>query len=240
MITDSTRARICATMFTTKDDSSIFAAWERFTTARAVYSSLPHDTVPPGKTTTPAEDMQDEIMAGADNVIADSVATTLRGVEIKLWVLLHDQAGNEPSAMAAVREELDWCAEHGDYNAFDRLIIPAIRSLRRMADRPTQDAFAVKLARYLEAAERRDEYERANAPEDKTGDEQLAFEEAMGPLHSMVFDTAVAVLREPSPDLPALVAKRGIFDEMEMWGADEPEIMKTLFADAIALAGGAA
>lgn len=243
MKADSTRALNCATMFTTKDDSSIYAAWERFAAARTQLSiGFLNEPCPPGKATSASEDEQDEICEEAEAVIRETIAATIRGVEIKLWLLLHDLAGDEPTAMAAVREELDWSAQHGDFNGYDRLIIPAIRSLRNMQERPTQDAFAVKLARYHEAVSRRDQYDAAHRPANAEGltPEWEAFEEAMGPKHSEVFDAAVIALLEPAPDVPALLAKRHIFDVMEMWGADEPNIMRRLFDDAVALAGGAA
>lgn len=244
MTVDSTRAPASATTFT-KDDSSIFAAWDRFTTARDTLSNLPDDDkCPPGKYTTPAEDAQTEIMARAESVIGEAVAATIRGVEIKLWLMLHDHADNEPSAMQAVREDLEWCAEQGAYNGFDRLIVPAIRSLRMMGERAIGDDFAALLSAWESARAARDVFDEANRPEYVEGltPEWSAFEESLSPFHDVCLSTATALINCPAPDAAALIQKQRVFYAEEMHHCQDTaaSVTEVIFADALRLAGGVA
>lgn len=148
---------------------------------------------------------------------------------------------NLPEAATKARflvNEMKECTEPWRWAALDLLAA----DLERLCDRPTQDAFAVKLARYYEACGRRDAYEAAHRPAQCEGlpPEWQAFESAMFPFHNAVFDAGRAVLLEPAPDMAAMLAKRDIFDALEFWSVgDEPDVFRRLFADAIALAGGA-
>lgn len=149
---------------------------------------------------------------------------------------------NLPDATAKARflvNEMKECTEPWRWTALDLLAT----DLERMCDRPTQDAFAVKLARYHGAIGRRETYDGAHPPAAGEGltPEWRAYEKAMSPLHTAVFDDGRAVLLEPAPDIGALLEKRAIFDALEFWSVgDEPEVFACLFADAIALAGGVA
>jgi len=241
---DSTRAPDGATTFTTKNDDQIVAAWRRYATARATMSVLPHAPCPPGKATTPAEDEQTDIMDAAEAVIRDGLASTVRGVEIKLWLMLHDHADNEPSALMAVREDLKWCDEDGSYNGFDRHIIPALRSIRAMVERPARDDFAKLLQAWNDARGARDAFDKANRPKDATGltPEMAAFEESLSPFHDACLATANAVINCPAPDAAAVLQKQRVFyaEEMHTCQDTAADVTEAIFADAVRLAGGVA
>ena len=147
------------------------------------------------------------------------------------------------STLTMVSAKLSWLLTEDADNTSLAAYEMVLRDLTAILDRPTQDAFAVKLARYYEACGRRDAYEAAHRPAQCEGlpPEWQAFESAMFPLHNAVFDAGRAVLLEPAPDMAAMLAKRDIFDALEFWSVgDEPDVFRRLFADAIALAGGAA
>jgi len=236
----SIRAPICATMFTTKDDAAIKAAWAIYNEARSIYDTAP-DEGPYIEGVNAAQREQIDIMAPAETTIGEAVPTSLRGIEIQLWAMLVHSADTQEAATLARTEQLDACADQFDWIGDHAL--NAIRGIRQMQERPTQDAFAVKLARYQEAVTRRAEYEAAHTPAIVAGltPEWEAFESAMYPLHVSVFEAGRAALLEPAPDLAALVAKRAVFDALEFWAmGDEPTVSARLFDDAVALAGGAA
>ncbi len=134
------------------------------------------------------------------------------------------------STLAAVSAKLSWLltkdADSTSLAAYETVS----RDLTAMLDRPTQDAFAVKLRAYQRAVQDCDEARAAGA--DDT---------VMRPLYSAVHKSGEAVMLEPAPDIAALIEKRNIFDALQYQDDDEaPAVTHRLFADAIALAGGAA
>src|SRR3546814_14855636 len=86
-----------------------------------------------------------------------------------------------------------------------------------MLDRPTQDAFAVKLRAHQRAVQDRDAFDAAHKPAGGEGlnEEWRAYESIMSPLHSAVFDTGKAVMLETAPDVAALIEKRAILDDRQ-------------------------
>lgn len=134
------------------------------------------------------------------------------------------------STLAAVSAKLSWLLTKDADSTSLAAYKMVSRDLIAMLDRPTQDAFAVKLRAYQRAVQ--DCNEACAAGADDT---------VMGPLHSAAFDCGKAVLLEPAPDIAALIEKRRIFDALQYdEDADAPTVTHRLFADAIALAGGAA
>lgn len=135
---------------------------------------------------------------------------------------------NLPEAATKARflvDEMKDCTEPWRWAALDLLAT----DLAKLCDRSTQDAFAVKLRTYQRAAQDCDEAKAAGADD-----------AVMGPLYSAAFDCGKAVLLEPAPDISALIEKRCIFDALQYdEDADAPTVTHRLFADAIALAGGA-
>ncbi|PAL24534.1 hypothetical protein [Sphingopyxis sp. GW247-27LB] len=122
--------------------------------------------------------------------------------------------------------EMEECSEPWRWAALDMLAT----DLARMIDRPTQDAFAVKMRAYERAVQDCNEAKASGADD-----------AVMGPLYSAAFDCGKAVMLEPAPDIAALIEKRRIFDALQYdEDADAPTVTHRLFADAIALAGGAA
>lgn len=132
--------------------------------------------------------------------------------------------------LTAVSAKLSWLlAEDADSASLAAYQLVS-RDLTAILDRPTQDAFAVKLRAYQRAVQDCDASKAAGADD-----------VVMGPLYSAVFDCGKAVLLEPAPDLSALMEKRTIFDALQYdEDADAPTVTHRLFADAIALAGGVA
>lgn len=130
--------------------------------------------------------------------------------------------------LAAVSAKLSWLLADDADNASLAAYELVSRDLAAILDRPTQDAFAVKLRAYQRAVQDCDEGKAAGA--DDT---------VMGPLYSAAFDCGKSVLLEPAPDIAALIEKRRIFDALQYdEDADAPIVTHRLFADAIALAGG--
>src|SRR3546814_7099873 len=84
-----------------------------------------------------------------------------------------------------------------------------------MLDRPTQDAFAVKLRAHQRAVQDRDAFDAAHKPAGGEGlnEEWRAYESIMSPLHSAVFDTGKAVMLETATAVAALIEKRAIRSE---------------------------
>lgn len=150
----------------------------------------------------------EEASASARDVIRDMPVTTLPDVHAKLaWLITEDQFGAELAGFASV-----------------------VEGLARLLDRPTQDAFAVKLRAYQRAVQDCEAAQAAKLDDD-----------TMRPLYDAVHDSGKAVLLEPAPDVAALIEKRAIFDALQYQDDDEnPVVAHRLFADAIALAGGAA
>lgn len=136
---------------------------------------------------------------------------------------------NLPEAATKARflvNEMKECTEPWRWAALDLLAA----DLERLCDRPTQDAFAVKLRAYQRAVQDCEEAQASHSDD-----------EIMRPLYGAVHDCGKAVLLEPAPDVAALIVKRGIFDALQYQDDDEnPVVAHRLFADAIALAGGAA
>lgn len=129
-----------------------------------------------------------------------------------------------------VTEKLAWLVAQDPDSPDFKPVAAALRDLTAILDRPTQDAFAVKLRAYQRAVQDCDEARAAGADD-----------AVMGPLYSAAFDCGKAVLLEPAPDIAALIEKRRIFDALQYQDDDEnPVVAHRLFADAIALAGGAA
>lgn len=129
-----------------------------------------------------------------------------------------------------VAEKLAWLVSQDPENPDLKPFAMALRDLSAILDRPTQDAFAVKLRAYQRAVQDCDEARTAGAADT-----------VMGPLYSAAFDCGKAVLLEPAPDIAALIEKHRIFDALQYdEDADAPTFTHRLFADAIALAGGAA
>lgn len=160
-----------------------------------------------------------------------------------------DEVGTTPATtLADVAAKASFIASVPDYrDVIDEWAHQSIRSLAAdiaaLIDRPTQDAFAVKLVAYNRAVEQRQAYEDAHRPAECEGltVEWQAYEEALSPFHDLVFDSGRAVLLTQAPDIGALVEKRAIFDALEFWAAgDEPEVFARLFDDAMAFAGGEA
>lgn len=132
--------------------------------------------------------------------------------------------------LTAVSAKLSWLLTDDADNASLAAYELVSRDLAAILDRPTQDAFAVKLRAYQRAVQDCDEGKAAGA--DDT---------VMEPLYSAAFDCGKSVLLEPAPDIAALIEKRRIFDALQYdEDADAPTVTHRLFADAIALAGGEA
>ncbi|WP_287942110.1 hypothetical protein [Sphingopyxis sp.] len=134
-----------------------------------------------------------------------------------------------------------------DYvDVIDEWAMKAIRALAddlaRLIDRPTQDAFAVKLRAYQRAIEDREQFEKANRPADDDNAAWTAYEDALAPLHDAVSHTACAVMLEPAPDAAALAEKRRVFviEEMQHIGDSVGAMVDVLIADGLRLAGGEA
>src|SRR3546814_14055182 len=107
-----------------------------------------------------------------------------------------------------------------------------------MLDRPTQDAFAVKLRAHQRAVQDRDAFDAAHKPAGGEGlnEEWRAYESIMSPLHSAVFDTGKAVMLEPAPDVAALIEQRAIFDALQNdEDEDAPTVTHRLLSDSLAL-----
>lgn len=142
-----------------------------------------------------------------------------------------------------VADKLSWLLSKDGDNPDLAPYSSALSDLTAMLDRPTQDAFAVKLRVHQRAVQDRDAFDAAHKPEGGEGlnEEWRAYEAVMSPLHSAVFDTGKAVMLEPAPDVAAVIEKRAIFDTLQYdEDADAPTVTHRLFADAIALAGGVA
>lgn len=145
--------------------------------------------------------------------------------------------------LTAVCAKLSWLLTNDADNTSLAAYELVSRDLTAILDRPTQDAFAVKLRAHQRAVQDRDSFDAAHKPADGEGlnEDWRAYESIMSPLHSAVFDTGKAVMLEPAPDLAALIEKRAIFDALQYdEDADAPAVTHRLFADAFALAGGAA
>lgn len=133
------------------------------------------------------------------------------------------------TSIAGISAKLSWLVTEDADNASLEPYALLSRDLAAILDRPTQDAFAVKLRAYDRAALECGEAKAAGADD-----------AAMSPLYSAVHQCGVAVLLEPAPDMGALIEKRRIFDALQYQDDDEnPAVTHQLFADAIALAGGA-
>lgn len=100
--------------------------------ARAVYDALPHGDCPSGAY-TPAEQAQWDEMDAAEAIVHKAIASTPKGVELKLWLALGHTLTSREDDKAARDGNLayfDAQDDHFDWNA--RLILSAIRSLRAM------------------------------------------------------------------------------------------------------------
>jgi hypothetical protein len=158
------------------------------------------------------------------NSIRDMRCATVREASLKLSLIIEEMKGQRHTRV------YDGC-------------LAIAEDLAAICERPTQDAFAVKLRAHQRAVQDRDAFDAAHKPAGGEGlnEEWRAYESIMSPLHSAVFDTGKAVMLEPAPDVAALIEKRAIFDALQYdEDADAPTVTHRLFADAIALAGGVA
>ena len=134
------------------------------------------------------------------------------------------------TSITGISAKLSWLVTEDADNASLEPYALLSRDLAAILDRPTQDTFAVKLRAYQRA---REDCVAARAAG--------ADDAVMGPLYSAAFDCGKAVLLEPAPDMGALIEKRRVFDDLQYdEDADNPTVTHQLFADALALAGGAA
>lgn len=113
-------------------DAAILTAWQRHMEARARYDALPFSEVP-GEGYTPEELAEWDEMDAAEAIVHNTVATTTKGVEVKLWLALGHTLTDREEDKAARDGNLaffDAQDDRFDWNA--RLILSAIRSLRAM------------------------------------------------------------------------------------------------------------
>jgi hypothetical protein len=113
-------------------DAHILAAWGRRSVASAIYSSLPFSDAPCVQY-TPEEQVQVDIMDGAEETIHAATATSPQGAAIQLWTaLVHIEQDRDTEAAINIMD-LDWFLM--DEERFDwstRLILAALKSLRAM------------------------------------------------------------------------------------------------------------
>lgn len=130
----STRAPAGATnLVTDNPDAAIMTAWGRHMAARARYDALPFSDVPGLLAYTPEELLELDEMDAAEAIVHKAIASTPKGVEVKLWLALGHTLTSREDDKAARDGNLayfDAQDDHFDWNA--RLILSAIRSLRAM------------------------------------------------------------------------------------------------------------
>lgn len=111
-------------------DAQIVAAWERRVAAYITYNSTPVSDVD--------DDGEDErfwpVIDACDRIIHDATAATPLGVEIQIWVGLHNSAAwTSSQENAFLARDLAFMEKHEaefDWNVLP--VIAAIRSLRAM------------------------------------------------------------------------------------------------------------
>src|SRR3546814_7727935 len=105
-----------------------------------------------------------------------------------------------------VADKLSWLLSNDGNSPNLAPYSSALRDLTAMLDRPTQDAFAVKLRAHQRAVQDRDAFDAAHKPAGGEGlnEEWRAYENIMYPPTSAAFETGKAALLEPAPDVAAL------------------------------------
>lgn len=155
-----------------------------------------------------------------------------------------DTIGITPATtIADIAAKVNFIATLPDYeDVIDPWALTTIRALAKdltnFIDRPTRDAFALKLATYERAIAERAAFELENKPSADDHDAYTAYEEGLDPHHDAVHACAKAVLLQPAPDTGAISEKRRIFETEQFWhvGDDIADIVRVMLDDAIALA----
>lgn len=118
-----------ATIAPAKADADILAAWERFAANRKAVGELREEDP-----AYEAEEARLWDVVHADEVfIGESLAKTLRGVEIQLWCIVSHDVPQWDWELAVFRRDIsafDGLDEHLDWPT--RVTLQAIRSLRAM------------------------------------------------------------------------------------------------------------
>jgi len=114
-------------------DAQIIAAWDRRVAAYRTYNSTPVSDV----NDDGADELFWPVVDQCDALIHNTTASTALGVEIQIWVGLHNSAAwTSPQENAFLARDLAFMEEHEaefDWNVLP--VIAAIRSLRAMGSR---------------------------------------------------------------------------------------------------------
>src|SRR3546814_10317771 len=97
-----------------------------------------------------------------------------------------------------VADKLSWLLSNDGNSPNLAPYSSALRDLTAMLDRPTQDAFAVKLRAHQRAVQDRDAFDAAHKPAGGEGlnEEWRAYESIQSPLHSAAFDQGKADIHQ--------------------------------------------
>lgn len=111
-------------------DAHLAEAWREFQTKRALYSLPSIDDIEPGEYQTASEKALEERFGAAEAAIAEATPTTLRGVEIQLWLCLAQIQDSEIIPLCAIREDIRYFKDNAAELDFQgQLIVRALQGI---------------------------------------------------------------------------------------------------------------
>ena len=110
-------------------DVELAEAWREYQTSRILFSLPPIDDIEPGQHQTPSERALEDRFTTAEETIASATPTTLRGVEIQLWLYLAQIQDSEIIPLCAVREDIRYFADAAELDFPGRLIVRALQGV---------------------------------------------------------------------------------------------------------------
>lgn len=106
-------------------DALLIASWGRWAQALTLYNQ-PRDTKD-----GPQEEAWFNTICAEEEVMRKEVATTSRGAECQLWIVMENMTNGVEESLATGRADLDYYLAHDREHDWEvRLITAAIRSLR--------------------------------------------------------------------------------------------------------------
>lgn len=111
------------------NDVGLAEAWREYQTSRILFSLPPIDDIEPGEHQTASERALEDRFGTAEAAIAGATPTTLRGVEIQLWLYLAQIQDSEIIPLCAVREDIRYFARGAELDFAGSLIVKALQGI---------------------------------------------------------------------------------------------------------------
>lgn len=115
-------------------DAALMEAWREYQEARILFSLPPTDEIPEGGYQTPSENALEARFLAAESVIVAAVPSTLRGVEVQLWLQLAQTQNSEIIALCAVREDIRYFRDDAGLDFSDKLAVAALCGIISMRE----------------------------------------------------------------------------------------------------------